>query len=70
MKQKERIINDIKDVLKFYELEHFDEYMTIESIEHLVAQACHNCGYQQDGCNAPQGKTCHDGFRAYIDSEV
>ena len=39
MKQKERIINDIKDVLKFYELKHFDEYMTIESIEHLVAQA-------------------------------
>lgn len=70
MKQKERIINDVIECLRFYNLGQFDKYMTIESIEHLVAQGCHNCAYRQDGCNAPQGKTCHDGFRAYLDSEV
>lgn len=77
MKQKDRIINDVKDILKFYDLGQFDEYGTIESIAHWVGEACHNCAYcdksagsDRSACNAPQGKTCHSGFRAFLDSEV
>ena len=72
MKQKERIINDVRDILKFYDLGHFDEYATIESILHQVDEACHNCAYKTDdgGCGVPQGKTCHYGFREFLDTEA
>ena len=77
MKQKERIINDVRDVLKFYDLKHFDEYSAIESILHLVDEDCHNCvfcdksvGTDRSACNAPQGKTCHDGLREFLDTEA
>ena len=72
MKQKKRILNDIRDILKFYDLGHFDEYAAIERILYQVDEACQNCVYncEDGGCGAPQGKTCHNGFRAFLDTEA
>lgn len=70
MKQKERIINDVLECLKFYELGHFDEAGTIKSISHITAQGCEHCVYNSDECRQDHKKTCSSGFAKYLESEV
>ena len=70
MKQKERIINDVRDLLKFYDLGQFDAQATIESICHHTKPACHNCVYSPSNCQQDENKHCLDGFRKFLETEA
>ena len=71
MKQKERILNDVRDVLRYYDCGKYTQVEAVEQIQSLTEGECHNCVYNNgNGCDAPVGTFCDDGFLAYIESEA
>lgn len=71
MKQEERIINDINDCLRFYNLGQFSRKATIESINHITRPCvCDHCVYNLPECEHDDTKTCADGWAKYLESEA
>jgi len=71
MKQKERIIEDVRECLRFFDLGHFDHKATIESINHITnPSSCEHCVYKDTVCKEDETKTCARGWSKYLESEV
>lgn len=71
MKNKERILNDVRDVLIYYDCGKYTQVEAVELIQSLTEDDCHNCVYSNGNrCDAPVGTFCGDGFLAYIESEA
>lgn len=69
MKQKERIINDVREVLKFYELGQYTARGAVVEIKNLTSSSCDNCVYCGN-CLDDDKKTCANGFSEFLESEA
>lgn len=70
MKNDERIINDVRDCLRFYDLGQFSRKATIESINHITSRMCDHCVYKPEECQDDDAQTCSEGWVKYLESEA
>ena len=70
MKQKERILNDVRDVLRYCEGGKYDERAAIIAINNLTAYGCAHCAYLHELCALDDQLTCANGFFEYLESEA